>query len=101
MFPFLAFILELLSAVCLHVAADTFVDGLHQAAAAKRIEIGDLNDGSDDGQRAMSGRYGHMTHPGAITQRDLHRPLAFPMMARDNDRSRCGELPLQRRTPGT
>jgi hypothetical protein len=37
-----------------------------------------------------------MIHPGAVTQRHLHRPLAFPMMARDNDRSRCGELPLQR-----
>ena len=85
MFPFLALILELLSAVCPHIAADTFVNCLYQTAAAKRIEVGNLNDRSDGGQRAMPDRNGHMTHPGAVTQRHLHRPLAFLMMASDND----------------
>ena len=60
--PFLAFVLELLSAVGVHVAADTFVNGLHKTAAAKRIEVSDLNNGSDDGQPAMLRRYSHMAH---------------------------------------
>ena len=100
MFSPLAFVLEFLSAVRLHVAADAFVNRLRQAAAAKRIEVRDLNDGSDYGQRATAGRYRHMTHPGAVAQRYQYRPLAFRMMASDNDGSRRGELPLQRRIPG-